>query len=79
MEKIEEKQNRNQEEIIIIDRGQQEKNKANADNKLKQQEKGTAGRNKENGKNKIRERNKRKVNTRENERDEWVEKKDNNN
>jgi len=47
MEKIEEKQNRNQEEILIIDRGQQEKNKANGDNKLKQQEKrkGTAGRN----------------------------------
>ena len=37
MEKIEEKQNRNQEEILIIDRGQQEKNKANGDNKLKQQ------------------------------------------
>ena len=39
MEKILEKQNRNQEEILIIDRGQQEKNKANGDNKLKQQEK----------------------------------------
>ena len=48
MEKIEEKENRNQEEILIIDRGQQEKNKENGDNKLKQRkEKRDSKRNRE--------------------------------